>query len=408
MPNWLFLDMDNYFASVEQQDRPELRNRPVGVVPVMSAGTCCIAVSRDAKRLGIKTGTGVLEARQRCPDIALVEARPKFYVEVHQRICAAIQTVLPIEKVESIDELAIRLMGKERQPDAALDLGRRVKHAVRNAVGEYLSCSVGLAPTRLLAKVACELNKPDGLRLLEQRDLPGAIEHLAVTDLPGINTGVRARLHRQGICTTAELYAMSRDTAYRVWGSVQGTRYWMALHGEDPARQETPRKSFGHANVLPPELRTPDGAHAIMTRLLHKAAARLRHHGYAARHLAVMCKFQNAPAWGDQIDLPTCQDTRTVVEHFERLWRSGPLAHRPHLVPVQVGVTLGRLLPQAAVSANLFGDPEHRDDLGRVMDTINQRFGKHVLYLGGMHAVADRQMPDKIAFGRVPDEDVAM
>jgi len=408
MPNWLFLDMDNYFASVEQQDQPDLRGRPVGVVPVMSAGTCCIAVSRQAKQRGIRTGTGVIEAKQRCPEIVLVEARPRFYVEVHKRICAAIETVLPIEKVESIDEVAIRLMGRERQPDIALDLAQRIKHAVRDAVGECLTCSVGLAPSRLLAKTACELDKPDGLRLLELSDLPGAIEHLAITDLPGINTGLRTRLHRSGICTTTDLYAMSRDTAYGVWGSVEGTRYWMALHGQDPPRHDNPRKSFGHANVLPPELRTPDGAHAIMTRLLHKAAARLRHHSYAARHLSVMCKFQNAPAWADQLDLPTCQDTRTVIEHFERLWQRGPVAHRRGLVPVQVGVTLGRLMPRQAVTGNLFGDPEHRDDLGQVMDRINQRFGKHVLYLGGMHAVADRKMPDKIAFGRVPDEDVAM
>ncbi|MEM1354552.1 MAG: DNA polymerase [Planctomycetota bacterium] len=408
MPNWLFLDMDNYFASVEQQHRPELRGRPVGVVPVQAAGTCCIAVSRQAKRLGIKTGTTVLEAKRICPEIALVEARPRFYVEVHRRICAAIERVLPIEKIESIDEVAIRLMGRERRAEAALNLGRRVKASVRDAVGEYLSCSVGLAPTRLLAKIACELDKPDGLRLLELGGLPGAIEHLAVTDLPGINTGVRARLHRHGVCTTADLWAMPREAAYRVWGSVEGTRYWMALHGEDPPRHENPRRSFGHANVLPPELRCPEGAHAVMTRLLHKAAARLRHHGYHARHLAVMSKFNHAPAWGDQIDLPTCHDTRTVVEHFERLWRRGPMADLPQLVPVRVGVTLGRLLPDAAVAGRLFGDPEHREDLGRVMDRVNQRFGKHVLYLGGMHAVAGRDMPDKIAFGRVPDEGVVM
>ena len=152
MLDWLFLDMDNYFASVEQQARPELRGKPVGILPVMSEGSCCIAASYHAKRMGIKTGTRVYEARRICPEIEFVAARPDYYVEVHKQILKAIDTVVPVDKVWSIDEMAVRLLGKEREPDAALDIGRRVKAAVAEGVGEYLTCSVGLAATRLLAK----------------------------------------------------------------------------------------------------------------------------------------------------------------------------------------------------------------------------------------------------------------
>ena len=213
MLDWLFLDMDNYFASVEQQARPELRGKPVGILPVMSEGSCCIAASYHAKRRGIKTGTRVYDARRICPEVQFVAARPDYYVKVHKRILTAVDSVVPIDKVWSIDEMAVKLLGKEREPDEAMQIGRRIKAAVCDAVGECLTCSVGLAPTRLLAKVACELDKPDGLCALPLEKLPGAIDKLQLTDLPGINVGIRARLHRKGVCTIRLLWEMSAQRA---------------------------------------------------------------------------------------------------------------------------------------------------------------------------------------------------
>ncbi len=403
---WMFLDMDSYFAAAEQQSRPELRGRAVGVIPVVSEGTCCIAASREAKAQGVKTGTGVREARQRCPGIALVEARPAYYVQLHHQIKDAIETVLPIDKVWSIDEVACRLMGAECEVNTALELGARAKRAVCPGVGEMLSCSVGLAPTRLLAKIASELGKPDGLTALTLEELPGRIAHLSLVDLPGINIGVRARLHKHDICTVEDLWAMSAAQAQAAWGSVEGRRYWMALHGQEPALHAERRRMITHANVLAPELRTPDGAHAVMTRLLHKAGTRLRYHGYFASTLGASLRYESGARWRDAIALPTCQDTLTIVEHFERLWARRPGAGRE--APKKVGITLGGLTPAGATAGLLFDAPNARTGLGHAIDAINQRYGGHAVYLGGMHAVAKAHMPDKIAFGRIPDEAVAM
>ncbi|MGB0767114.1 MAG: hypothetical protein ACPGYV_05345 [Phycisphaeraceae bacterium] len=146
MLDWLFLDMDNYFASVEQQARPELRGRPVGILPVMSEGSCCIAASYHAKRRGVKTGTRVYDARKLCPDIAFVAARPDYYVKVHKEILAAVDTVVPIDKVWSIDEMAVKLLGEEREPSAALAIGRRVKRVVAERVGEVITRHVIARP----------------------------------------------------------------------------------------------------------------------------------------------------------------------------------------------------------------------------------------------------------------------
>jgi nucleotidyltransferase/DNA polymerase involved in DNA repair len=125
--NWLFVDLNSYFASVEQEVRPELRGRPVAVVPMMADTTVCIAASYEAKAFGVKTGTLVADAKHLCPDIVLVEGRHEIYTDYHHRVVEAVESCLPVTSVQSIDEMACRLMGRERPLRAAFDLGLRVK-----------------------------------------------------------------------------------------------------------------------------------------------------------------------------------------------------------------------------------------------------------------------------------------
>ncbi|MDE3199587.1 MAG: DNA polymerase, partial [Acidobacteriota bacterium] len=143
--NWLFVDLNSYFASVEQQVRPNLRNRPIGVVPMLADTTVCIAASYEAKAYGVKTGTVVADARRLCPGIEFVEARHEIYVEYHHRVIEAVESCLPVSAVLSIDEMACRLLGRERPLLAALELGRLVKARIRERAGSQLRSSVGLA-----------------------------------------------------------------------------------------------------------------------------------------------------------------------------------------------------------------------------------------------------------------------
>lgn len=186
MLRYLFMDMNSFFASVEQQENPPLRGHPVGVVPLLTENTCCIAASYEAKAHGVKTGTGVREARQLCPGIRLVVARPKVYVLYHHRIVQTIESCLHVDRICSIDEMYGRLLGRERLPEAAWTLARRVKTVLRERVGEFVRCSIGLAPNPWLAKVAAEQQKPDGLTMMLAQQMPEAIYHLKLTDLPGI------------------------------------------------------------------------------------------------------------------------------------------------------------------------------------------------------------------------------
>ena len=172
----LYLDMNSFFASVEQQLRPELRGRPVVVAAIAVDSTACIAASREAKELGIRTGMLVGKARK-CRSVMVVEARPEVYVRVHHAIVKAVESCLPVYAVHSIDELSCRLSAGECEPAPAVALAGRIKQTIRDRLGSCLSCSIGLAPNRLLAKVAADFHKPDGLVTLVEQDLPQALSH---------------------------------------------------------------------------------------------------------------------------------------------------------------------------------------------------------------------------------------
>ena len=163
---WLFLDLNAFFASCEQQEAPALRGKPVIVVQTPTDNAVAIAVSYAAKAYGIKTGTIVREARRLCPAVIPVQANHQLYTDYHERILKAVDTCLPIDKVMSIDEMACRQMGTERQVDHARELALKVKRALREQVGECLTCSIGIAPNVFLGKVGSDLQKPDGLSSL--------------------------------------------------------------------------------------------------------------------------------------------------------------------------------------------------------------------------------------------------
>jgi DNA-binding transcriptional MerR regulator len=154
---WLFLDLNAFFASCEQQEAPALRGKPLIVVQTLTDSAVAIAASYAAKAFGIKTGTLVRDARRLCPGVIPVQANHRLYTDYHERILKAVDTCLPVEKVMSIDEMACRLMGTERQVMVALELALKVKRALREQVGEYLTCSVGVAPNVFLGKVGSDL-----------------------------------------------------------------------------------------------------------------------------------------------------------------------------------------------------------------------------------------------------------
>ena len=192
-PEQLYIDFDGFFAACEEQADRRLQGRPLGVIPFAGAvHSCVIAANTMAKRAGVTTGMAIADARRRCPGIALVPQQPDLYTRIHHRIVAAVLGVLPIDAVCSIDELAATV--EPRDVPAALT--HQIKQRLRDAVGDRITCSIGYAPNRWLAKIAADLDKPDGLTVLYPRDLPGRLLTLDLEDVPGVATRMRTRLAR--------------------------------------------------------------------------------------------------------------------------------------------------------------------------------------------------------------------
>src|ERR1700743_3795413 len=264
---FLHIDLNSFFASVEQQMHPEYRNRPLAVVPTHADTTCCIAASYEAKALGIKTGTQVGEAKKIFPEIVLVEGNHGVYADYSHRIAAAVERVCPVAHTPSIDEMVCQLMGREQEPPRARQIAMAIKQAIRDDVGETLRCSIGMAPNRYLAKIASDMQKPDGLIGLLPSQLPRAIAHLELRDLPGVGARTEARLKAKGIHTMAELLSLDRTGMHALWDSVWGDRLYHWLRGGQTGDDGAPvasdlQKSLGHSHVLGPEHRTQEGAWA--------------------------------------------------------------------------------------------------------------------------------------------------
>jgi DNA polymerase-4 len=416
--NWLFVDLNSYFASVEQQVRPELRGRPIGVVPMLADTTVLIAASYEAKAFGVRTGTVVSDAKSMCPGIELVEARHEIYVEYHHKVVEAVESCLPVTAVCSIDEMACRLMGRERPLVAALELGRRVKARIRDHAGEMMLSSVGLATNRYLAKVASDMEKPDGLVALPLDILPEALARLALRDLPGVGARTEKRLNERGITTMTQLMALDNEQAGQLWGSVWGQRLWHWLRGQDFEMSETDHlKSISHSHVLAPEMRTKEKAWAVAHKLLHKAAMRLRSHKLWAGSIGLSVGFGvpreagpvssfGVPArgWHGETRLTECQDNQILILALRDLWESQPKSAES-ANPYFVGVQLGGLVPDRLHSLGLFDSLEEeqsRTKLLETMDLLNQKYGMMTVAPATM-ITAYKAAPTRIAFHSIPD-----
>ena len=457
---WLFLDLNSYFASVEQELRPELRGRPIAVVPVVTDTTSCIAASYEAMAFGVKTGVKVGEAKRMCPGLVLVEARHKEYVEYHHKVIEAVERCVPVSAVLSIDEMACSLMGREQPLLHALELAQTIKQSVRTHAGATLRCSIGLAPNRYLAKIASDMEKPDGLVALTPDILQAALAGLALRDLPGIGAQMERRLHTAGIRTMPQLLALGREGMREVWNGASGDKLWFWLQGEDfnDAHLEH-AKSISQSHVLPPALRNLEGGYAVLHKLLHKAAMRLRTAKLWTTHLSLGIKFAVPRAagpkgsgpgragsrsgsggglesgseggsgfglgadsgagsgrssvhssgipqatWSRGMPVIECQDTQTLIEAMGKLWAQRPQGEH-YGSPFYVGVWLGQLVPDHLHTLSLFSGLEaeaKRTRVATVMDAVNHKYGTNTLATANM-LLAGASAATRIAFTNIPD-----
>ncbi len=398
----LFIDMDGFFASVEQHLQPHLRGKPVGVAPMLTEFTSCIAASYEAKAYGIKTGTLVAEARRLCPGIQIVVARPPCYVDIHHQIVDLVESCIHVDHVLSIDEMLCWLPNNWRSTEDVERIAAEIKYKLTKQFSTALTCSIGVAPNGWLAKVASKMRKPNGLLVIDSSSLPQVLHHLTLQDLHGIGKNMALRLHACDIRTVEQLCNAPKDTLYRIWNGVEGKRLWHKLRGEPMDHYESSehKKSIGHGHVLAPEFRSPDVAVSIAHRLLQKAATRMRHLGLRAGKFELNLRFINHESWAHGVNFSETSDSLFLAKIMKAVWKLRP---NPNLPIQRINIMLLHLMDEKQFTPSLFDQGNHKADmLNKTLDDINLRFGKNALYLGGAHESIDATQ-SKIAFNHIPD-----
>ena len=402
----LYLDFDGFFASVMQQAMPELRGRPVGVIPFETSAansTLVIACSKEAKAAGCKNVMQVPDARAVCPDIVLVMQRPDLFRRAHNALLNEISCEIPIETVKSIDELACAL---DPATIAAPErLASRIKHRLARNIGDQITCSIGFAANRLLAKIACKIDKPNGVTIWHPENMPAPLLQLPIATIPGVGPRMEGRLNVAGIARMDQLLGSQPKQLRALWKSVNGERMWYALHGYSIHAMPTSRGMFGHARVLPPSWRTAKHAQSCSRLLLTKAARRMRRDGYYASRLWLWLDIRGR-SWFGQRELHSVQDDQACLRALNGLWEKAKREIARSAEIVRVGVTLAHLTPAGARQLDIFlNDDKERqrcEIITNAIDRLNRKFGKRVVTIGPWTPPPGGYAGGKIAYNRIP------
>lgn len=408
---WLYVDFNSYFASVEQQLNPQLRGKPIAVLPVATDSTCAIAASYEAKAFGVKTGTPIYEAKKMCPDIICVLAQHNRYVEFHELLIDEIDRHIPVAKVCSIDEMACSLMKNEQPPERAKAIARSIKDGIAKNIGGHIKCSIGIGPSKYLAKVATDLQKPDGLTVLMPGDLPDRLLELKLRDLPGIGRNIERRINNAGIYDMHGLLKLQPKHMRAIWGSLWGEKMWYYLRGFDLPDEETNRSTVGHSHVLAPEMRHPKQAYMIARRLTMKAAARLRRMEYHAGKFFLSVRIEDGPRLGLEASCLPAQDSFIFLKLLDDLWQA-LLQEAGRKRIKKVNVLIHGLIPDKDlnIQPNLFSmaapaaaAKKKNEKISKTIDQLNQKFGRDTVLLGMTSNHDKIAAGTKIAFTRIPD-----
>lgn len=372
---WIMhVDMDAFFAAVEQQTFPFLRGRPVGVCGDPDGRTVIAAASYEAKRRGVKTAMTLPDARRFCPDIILVPGNPAKYIDTSTRIIACYTRFTDKVEVFSIDEAFLDISHTAHLFGGPEAVAHHIKDWLRHTFG--LTCSIGIAPNKLIAKLAGDMHKPDGLTIITAAEVPALLENLPVEELCGIGAKTAARLGRLGIRTCGQLGRFPEAVLVRTFG-ILGHHLHQMGQGIDPSPvapyyHEAEAKSMGHTFTLDRDTGNRDIIRRHLLQLSEQVGRRLRQDHYAGRTVSLILRYADFKTTGRQRTLGSWIDDgkliyRIALQLFDEIYQP------PRLIRL-LGVSvsgLARGLRQLSIFDN------HRtESLFEAVDQINDRYGE--------------------------------
>lgn len=375
----LHIDMDAFYASVEQLDDPRLKNKCVIVGGTSNRGVVS-AASYEARQFGVRSAMPIYQAKQKCPHGIFVPPRMDRYQEVSKKIMAVLREFSPLVEPVSIDEAYVDITGCQRLFGEPQAIALEIKSKIRETVN--LSCSVGVAPNKFLAKIASELQKPDGLKLIMPDQVPQFIDSLPIKKVPGVGQKMAQRLELLGIRTLGDVRKLPEKSLLKHLGKF-GQRLRALSSGADdsPVTPHASHKSASSERTLAADTSDIKLLKRYLLSQSEEVAKQLRKSGVRAKTITLKIKdagFKTVTR-RTTIAIPT-QSSKTIYKHAAQLIDDFKMTKKIRLIGVG---TSGFSTVTASVQMGLFDhEEEPRDNWKKVdeaIDSISQKFGKNVI-----------------------------
>lgn len=405
------IDMNSYFAAVEQQANPHLRGKPVGVCEHL--GGIIIAPSVEAKRKGIKTGTPSWEAVKVCPEIVLLPVDPPKVRAVTEKILHIFSEYTHLVERYSIDEVfldATRLVSKRKPWDESILLALEIKYRIRREVGDWLTCSVGIAHNKLLAKIASDFDKPDGISVIRPKDIGDLYNKLELTDIPGIGTRMARHLAQMGIYTVKGLSTYSKEHLRMKFGIV-------GLHLHDLGNfrdssdivepENEPLKSVGHCYTLPAATRDRSVARKLIFKLAEKVAARMRRQNLWGSIVSCYARFSDQGGSGQYVSSGRSRKLNSFVHDGRSVFKQAFFIFHSFdtQLPLRMaGITVSGLAYNVQ-DEPLFERYRKPEKALSATDLVNHKYGDFTLCSAALLGHSD-MAGDTVGFGRIREKKI--
>ena len=394
----MHIDLNSCFATVEQQARPLLRGQPVAVTNRLTKNACVIAASYEAKDQGVKVGMGMAEARLLAPNLVALESDPPKYHFAYQQLVKIMRSYSPKVVMKSIDEGIINFEGTRQVINirALADIGYEIKQRLKDDVGCWMRCNIGIAPNRFLAKQAASLHKPDGLDIIDQANLRQTLAELKLTDLFGIAERNAARLNACGIITPLQfLDAPSDLLRKRVFKSICGEDWYQRLRGYEVDDYESSTKTIGRQFVLDEMHPTDTSVRSRLAFLCEGTGLKLRHKGLSARGVSVYVRYESGDFWYERKAFKSSfYSSNEIYRRATLLFNRRPRDDYER----EIGITCYLLEPSIQNQVSLLEEVNREAWLTTAVDRINERFGNYTVTFASS-LPAKGLVKQKIPFG---------
>lgn len=403
----MYVDMNSYFASCEQQRHPELRHKPLGVLTYDSPNASVIAASIEAKRMGVKTGMRLQECLQLCPQMLTVTTHPAWYRQIHVEIMKILRAYCDDVIAKSIDEALMNFTSYRLVYHDFREIARKIKADISQRY-DYLTCSIGIAPNAFLAKLATELQKPDGLIEITPDNIDGYLAQLNLTDLPGIASNNERRLQMIGIKTPLQMRHSSEALLRKAFGGIVGNYWYKRLNFMEVDVYSNPFRTMSATRTLGKQIRESRQAmDSMVIALCMRLEQRMVKNEVFCKEVHFYIRYFDGYTWDTKIKLSDPEQDgmrirRYILQKVSECEQSRGISLFTEKVR-NLGVTVMDFTEQRFIQYGLFDNQMRQDTLRKVVYAMKDKYDKKNIIRIGSELLYKNVLKDAVGFGSVRD-----